>query len=134
MEYEQFENYKTQQLTDLKKVHYSQAYSAIKRAWCGGDDVQLIGFTATLKTKKDRCGDFIDKFQDVTTVSCSLQSMQGTDRGSKFMSEVYEPLANGGWLVHGMDFFASEDFKVIRLPQYMGEKVGVDKIVCGGEW
>ena len=36
MEYEQFEDYKSQQLADLKMVHYSQAYSAIKRAWCGG--------------------------------------------------------------------------------------------------
>lgn len=134
MEYEDFENYQRSHLRKLKRVDYSQAYTAIKNAWCGGDDVIFIGFGASIKTRVDRRGDAMDKFDDVSLLKTSLQSMQGTDHGARFMRSVYEPLANGGWQVQGMEFFASEDFKVIRLPQYMGQKVGIDQITDGGEW
>ena len=132
--YEDFENYQRHELRTLKRVDYSQAYSAIKRAWCGGDDVVFIGFSASIRTRIDRRGDAIDKFEDVSTINTSLKSIQGADQGSRFMKSVYEPLANGGYDVHGVDFFASEDLKIIRLPQYMGQQVGIDIIKDGGEW
>lgn len=136
MEYEDFENYQREELRKLKRVDYSQAYTAIKNAWCGGDDddVMFIGFGASIKTRVNRRGDAMDKFEDVRLIKTSLQSIQGTEKGTKFMRGIYEPLANGGWHVQGMEFFASEDFKVIRLPQYMGNRVGIDQIIDGGEW
>ena len=49
------------------------------------------------------------------------------------MDKVFEPLANGGYPVNDLEFYVSEDFKTLRLPQYMGQQVGIDQLVDGGE-
>jgi len=131
-EYGQYENDELGALTP-NKVHYSQAYTAIKNAWIGGDDITLIGFGATIKTKVYRNGDFKDTYSNVETLKTSLQSLQGTDAGVVFMNEVYEPLANGGCSLGRLEFYMSEDFKTLRLPRYMGQQVGIDKLADGGE-
>lgn len=135
MNFEQYEQYESDELRALtpNKVHYSQAYTAIKNAWTGGEDITLVGFGATITTKVHRNGSFTDTYSNVETLQTGLQSLQGTDAGSVFMSKVYEPLANGGCSLDRMGFYMSDDLKTLRLPRYMGQQVGIDKIVDGGE-
>ena len=135
MNFEQFDEYRTatRQAETPRKVHYSQAYTAIKMAWVGGEDVTLLGFGATITTKVKRNGDATDTYTDVSTLRTSLQGLQGTEAGGVFMDKVFEPLANGGYPVNDLEFYASEDFKTLRLPQYMGQQVGIDQLVDGGE-
>tara|TARA_Y100000114_G_C11737568_1_gene317103 strand:- start:433 stop:843 length:411 start_codon:yes stop_codon:yes gene_type:complete len=134
MNYEQYEQYVLDECAKLTpaKVHYSQAYTAIKNAWIGGEDITLLGFGGTITTKLRRNGDFTDTYHNVETLKTSLQSLQGTDAGVAFMNKVYEPLANGGHLVDCEAFYMSEDRKTLRLPPHMGQQVGIDKLVDGG--
>ena len=134
MNYEQYEQYVLDERAKLTptKVHYSQAYTAIKNAWIGGEDITLLGFGGTITTKLRRNGDFTDTYHNVETLKTSLQSLQNSDAGVAFMNKVYEPLANGGCSLDRLDFYMSEDFRTVRLPPYMGQQVGIDKLVDGG--